>query len=201
MNNILIGVTGGISAYKVPSIVSVLVDKGYDVRVIMTDAAKKFIVPLTFSAISHNPVYDDSLEFTGNDGHIWHVELAKWADAFVIAPMTANTGMKLINHIADNLLTSTAMAYHKNPILMFPAMNVYMWHKFKEAYMSNNGGFKCYTKLEKIEEFNFKHIPTITSSILVQPATGKMACGDIGEGKLLDTRTIVMLIEKMVLVC
>jgi phosphopantothenoylcysteine decarboxylase/phosphopantothenate--cysteine ligase len=197
MANILIGITGGISAYKIPSVISVLVDKGHNVQVIMTEAAKKFITPLTFSSLSHNPVYDDSKEFYGNDGHIWHVELANWADVFAIAPMTANTGMKVANHLADNLLTSTALVYHKNPILLFPAMNLHMWKKFKEGYLNcHNGEIKVYRNLEDIEYFNPKTINA--PNILIQPATGKMACGDIGEGKLVDTRTIVSVIEKMV---
>jgi len=200
MANVLIGVTGGISAYKIPSVVSVLVDKGHDVRVIMTEAAKRFIASLTFSSLSHNPVYDDSKEFYGNDGHIWHVELANWADVFAVAPMTANTGMKIANHIADNLLTSSVMVYTK-PLLLFPAMNVHMWEKFERAYTNcSNGELKVTVK--DIETFDPKSIipnPGCPVTVMFQPATGKMACGDIGEGKLIDTRTIVSFIERMVI--
>jgi len=201
MANILIGVTGGISVYKIPSVVSVLVDKGHYVRVIMTEAAKRFITPLTFSSLSHNPVYDDSKEFLGNDGHIWHVELAQWADVFAIAPMTANTGMKIANHIADNLLTSSILVYNK-PLLLFPAMNVHMWDKFYHAYGNcDNGDYKVFIPTEDIETFNPKRDLTpnpVPTPIMFQPATGKMACGETGIGKLIDTRTIVSLIERMV---
>ena len=213
MSNILIGVTGGISAYKIPSAVSVLVDKGHDVRDIMTEAAKKFIAPLTFSALSHNPVFDDSKEFNGNDGHIWHVELAKWADVFAIAPMTANTGSKITHTIADNLLTSTALVYQKR-LLMFPAMNVHMWERFKYVFLSHNSVVhKLYWDLEvahmmlgDIGEGKLVDTKLIVSliekdeptRIMVQPASGKMACGDIGEGKLVDTKLIVSLIEKVI---
>jgi phosphopantothenoylcysteine decarboxylase/phosphopantothenate--cysteine ligase len=202
MSNILIGVTGGIAAYKIPSVVSVLVDKGHDVRVIMTESAKKFIAPLTFSALSHNPVYDDSKEFNGNDGHIWHVELAQWADVFAIAPMTANTGSKIHSMIADNLLTSTALV-HSKPLLLFPAMNVNMWEKFynliTESKPTSIGWYyhKKEISSKDVEESFYSNFDKKYCRILVQPDTGKMACGGIGEGKLTDTKSIVAKIEKL----
>ena len=101
--NILIGVTGGIAAYKTATIIRLLVKNGADVRVIMTEHAKEFITPLTLSTLSKNPVYS---EFFNPDNGNWnsHVDLGLWANLFLIAPATANTVAKMANGIADNLL-------------------------------------------------------------------------------------------------
>lgn len=175
--NILIAVTGGIAAYKIPSVVSALVDKGYSVKVMMTDAAMKFITPLTFSALSHHPVYLDQDQFA-HDGHIHHIELAEWADTIAIAPATFNTISKIEQRFADNLVTSTIAATSSDKsILIFPAMNVIMWENLCLSGKNINT-----MKDRRITIFN--------------PAEGKQACGAIGPGKLMDTRTIVELIEK-----
>jgi phosphopantothenoylcysteine decarboxylase/phosphopantothenate--cysteine ligase len=194
MANILIGVTGGIAAYKIPSLVSVLVDEGHTVRVIMTEASKKFVGPLTFSALSHQPVYDDAKEF-GSDGSICHIELAQWADVFAIAPMTAHTGNKILLNLADNLLTSTALAYTK-PLIMFPAMNSNMWDKVKHNYQSSGRGL--YVVLSRLEDF-WKDYKILNGCprVVVQPASGKMACGSIGEGKLVSTSVMLDVIKNV----
>lgn len=181
MSNILIGVTGGIAAYKAASVVSVLESKGHDVRVIMTEAATKLVTPVTFSALSHNPVYLD--DFT-NDGHIWHIELAEWASLFAIVPATYNTIMKISQGIADNLLTSTVVPYTgayedtKKPLLIFPAMNTNMYRNLEARGLGSAA-------------FGLK------DGTLVAPvAEGKMACGTVGPGKLLPVREIVNIIVK-----
>lgn len=171
MSRLLIGVTGGIAAYKAASVVSILVDKGHEVKVIMTDNAKKFVGPVTFSALSHNPVYDDSWEFS-NDGHIWHIELAEWAEVFAIVPGTYNTIRKIMNGTADNLLTSTIIPYlgaHKS-FRVYPAMNTNMWNQLNQYFDFENNRWPEW--LMKTEE-------------------GKLACGTEGPGKLLPTKKIV----------
>lgn len=172
MSRFLIGVTGGIAAYKAASVVSALVGKGHEVKVIMTENAKKFVGPVTFSALSHNPVYDDSLEFS-NDGHIWHIELAEWAEVFAIVPGTYNTIRKIINGTTGNLLTSTVvpcLGAHK-PFRVYPAMNTYMWYELQHLF----------DPFEKVIEVPW----------LMRTEKGRMACGTEGPGKLIPTKEIV----------
>jgi len=172
---ILIAVTGGIAAYKIPSVVSVLVDKGHFVKVMMTKAAEQFITPLTFSALSHNPVYGEHNRFMP-DGHIHHIELADWADIIVVAPATYNTISKIEQNLADNLVTSTIAAFTKK-VLIFPAMNTHMWE---------NGCFNSTI---------FKETNSTRQIAMIPPAEGKMACGTVGPGKLLGVREIIKVIE------
>jgi len=168
---VLIGVCGGIAAYKVASVVSVLVSEGHEVKVVMTENATKFITPLTFSALSQNQVYLD--DFT-NDGHIHHIELANWADVYAMIPLTYNTTMKLKNGVADNLLTSIYAAIpEKVTLLFFPAMNSNMYKN-----LTNMVGL------------------IIGSKSWVQPEVGKMACGTIGPGKLPSVKTIIEKIKE-----
>lgn len=178
MANVLIGVTGGIAAYKIPSVVSVLKKKGHEVKVIMTEAAKQFITPLTFSSLSKNPVYGEHNRFA-NDGHIHHIELSEWADVFIIAPATYNTISKMIHRIADNLLTSTIAAYdwkQKGKILVFSAMNTKMYDNI----------------LGKLRLFNVDHGNGREAYFrTIGPAKGTLACGAYGLGKLISTRKIV----------
>ena len=165
--NVLIGVTGGIAAYKAASVVSVLVDLGRQVKVIMTENAKHFVQPLTFSALSHNEVYGDHNRFAA-DGHIHHIELAEWADVFCIVPATFNTILKIHQGVTDNLLTSTVIPYIPTgkPFYLCPAMNSNMWTELQRRGLNMDRSF-------------------------IGPEKGKMACGSVGMGKLAQTRTIV----------
>lgn len=184
MPNILIAVTGSIAAYKIPSVVSVLVNKDiYNVKVMMTKSAEQFITPLTFSALSHNPVYTEANRFA-NDGHIHHIELADWGDILAIAPATFNTISKVKQKFADNLVTSTVAAFTKK-ILIFPAMNVNMWDNLLKV----DGG-------DYLHEINIGTFGTDRKIILYEPAEGKQACGAVGKGKLVSTKEIVKLIEQ-----
>src|SRR4030042_374195 len=125
--NILLGVTGGISAYKAADIIGALKKFEHSIKVIMTNRAKDFITPLTLATLSKNTVYDDQTEWASH-GRIDHIELPKWADVFVIAPATANTLAKMAQGIADNLLTSAYLAYDKTkPVIYCPAMNNKMY--------------------------------------------------------------------------
>ncbi len=122
---IVVGVTGGIAAYKACELVSRLVKQGADVRVIMTKNATEFVQPLTFQSLSHNPVSVDTFANI-QTWEIEHVALAQRADLFIIAPATANVMAKLACGIADDMLTTTVLATHA-PVLLAPAMNTGMW--------------------------------------------------------------------------
>lgn len=169
--NVLLGVTGGISAYKSADIIGALRKNAIDVKVIMTEKAKEFITPLTLSSLSHHPVYDDSIEWYAN-GQIEHIELSEWADAFLIAPATANTINKIKRGDADNLLTSAYLAYDfkLKPVFICPAMNTKMYDKNIE-YIS------C------LQERTNHHI--------IGPIEGLLACGTHGMGKIAPTKVII----------
>lgn len=122
---IILGITGGISAYKSAALLRLLVKEGAEVRVLMTEAAKKFIQPLTFATLSGNPVYTDFFNPENGEWHS-HVKLALWADLNVIAPATANTIAKLANGIADNLLLTTCLSA-RSPMMIAPAMDMDMY--------------------------------------------------------------------------
>ena len=124
---IVIGVTGGIAAFKAAALTSKLVQAGAHVKVIMTESATEFVTPLTFQALSREPVYTNTF-IEPDPTKIAHIELADWADAFIIAPATANIIGKLANGLADDMLTTTLLAT-KAPIYMAPAMNVNMYNQ------------------------------------------------------------------------
>jgi len=174
MSNIIVGVTGSISAYKASSLVSILVN-GTDtfgsqqVKVVMTENAKKFITPLTLATLSKNPVYDDASEWRP-DGEIKHIELSSWGDILIIAPATANTIVKMSQGIADNLLTSIFLAWKDKPVFIAPAMNPRMWENNKVQ-----GALRNLSRLAHI----------------ISPVEGKMACGDTGMGKLASTKSLI----------
>ena len=123
---VLIGVGGGIAAYKVCEVVSTLFKAGVQVRVILTQAAQEFITPLTLTTLSRNPAYTDEVFWEPSHNRPVHIELGEWAELLVIAPLTANTLGKLAHGLADNLLTNTVLA-SRCPILLAPAMNTEMW--------------------------------------------------------------------------
>ncbi|NEP58476.1 MAG: bifunctional phosphopantothenoylcysteine decarboxylase/phosphopantothenate--cysteine ligase CoaBC [Symploca sp. SIO2G7] len=129
MNNskrVLIGIGGGIAAYKVCEVVSTLFKAGVQVRVILTPASVEFITPLTLTTLSRHPAYTDEVFWEPSHQRPVHIELGEWAQLLVIAPLTANTLGKLAHGLADNLLTNTVLA-SRCPILLAPAMNTDMW--------------------------------------------------------------------------
>lgn len=160
--NIVLGVTGGIAAYKAAELVSRLKKRGHDCYVIMTDHAREFITPLTFESLSGNPVACGMFDAKAH-WEIEHISLAKRADLFVIVPATANIIGKLSGGIADDMLTTTVMATRAQVILA-PAMNTAMYespavqHNLK---LLRNRGF-----------------------LMIDPEEGLLACGDVGRGKL-----------------
>lgn len=173
MKNILLGITGGIAAYKSASFARLLIKSGYDVRVIMTASAQAFITPLTLQALTGNPVHIDLLDESAELG-MGHIELAKWADLLIIAPATANTIAKLAMGIADDLLTTVCLATTA-PILVAPAMNQQMW---QHPSVKLN--------LQTLTDYDYQ---------IIQPASGEQACGDIGEGRLPEPEQLLEYVQ------
>ena len=159
---VVLGVTGGIAAYKSLDIVSTLVKQDIDVRVIMTKAATEFVTPLSFQSLSKNQVIVDMFE-EPKSWEIQHISLAQRADLMLIAPATANVIGKVANGIADDMLSTTIMAT-KAPVVFALAMNTNM---YENKIVQNN--------IDKLKNFGYEFI---------EPASGRLACGDIGKGKL-----------------
>jgi phosphopantothenoylcysteine decarboxylase len=177
---ILLGVTGGIAAYKMADLAGALIKYGCEVKIIMTEKAKMFITPLTLAVQSKNRVLDDACEW-GTDGSIKHIELGKWlespGDMFIISPATANTIAKLARGIADNLLTSTYLARPKNTeVLICPAMNTRMW------------------EVQETQD-NLLAVRSRLGHTVMDPEYGLLACGDYGIGKLPSVRKIVEMVK------
>lgn len=169
---ILLGITGGIAAYKTPQLVRLLVKKGHNVRVILTEKAKEFVTPLTLSTLSKEPVLSD---FATIDG-VWnsHVALAQWADLLLIAPATANTIAKMASGQCDNLLLATYFSA-KKPVWVAPAMDLDM---YAHPTVTEN--------LIKLERFGNHIIPA---------TYGELASGLVGQGRMAEPEDIVASIE------
>ena len=166
---IVLGVTGGIAVYKAVDLVSKLRKEGADVRVVMTESAAKFVTPLTFKEISGNTVAV-SMWAEAQEFHVEHIALADWADLMIIAPATANILAKAANGIADDLLSTVILA-SKTPIVLCPAMNCQM---YINPITQDN--------LKKLSDYGF---------IIMQPATGYLACGTSGVGRLPEPAEII----------
>lgn len=160
--NILLAITGGISAYKSAVLARLLIKAGCTVRVMMTDGACEFITPLTLQALTGNEVHTKLLDDEAERG-MGHIELAKWADMVVIAPASANTIGRLAGGLADNLVTTVALATTA-PIVIVPAMNQAM---YVHAIVQDN--------LAKLIRFGYT---------VLTPDSGEQACGDVGAGRL-----------------
>jgi len=173
--NILLGVTGGIAAYKSIIVVRLLKQQCANVRVVMTDAAREFITPLSFQAVSGNPVHSSLLD-TEAEAAMGHIELARWADAVIIAPASANTIANLAAGRAGDLLSTLCLATSA-PVAIAPAMNQAMWAKPSTA-----DNIDC-LKQREVQVFG--------------PASGEQACGDVGEGRMLEAEEIVEALEQM----
>lgn len=172
---ILLGVTGSIAVYKAAEIVSLLKKKGAEVFVIMTESASKFIQPLTFITLSENPVIDNL--FSTNDKlTVKHISLAEWADLILIAPATANVIGKIAHGIADDILTTAVMA-SKSKVVFAPAMNKNMLSN--PLYRQN---------VEKLSALGYEFIDS---------EYGRLACGEIGEGRLANTEEIIDRVESV----
>ncbi|WP_057829981.1 bifunctional phosphopantothenoylcysteine decarboxylase/phosphopantothenate--cysteine ligase CoaBC [Colwellia sp. TT2012] len=168
---IVLGITGGIAAYKTPELVRRLKDHGADVRVVMTDGAKAFITPLTLQVVSGNHVSDSLLDSQAELA-MGHIELAKWADLIVIAPATADIIARIAAGMANDLLATLCLATSA-PIAIAPAMNQQMWHA--KATQAN---------INTLKQWGL-HI--------WGPGAGEQACGDIGLGRMLEVDELVTL--------
>ncbi len=171
---ILLGLTGSIAVYKSAVLTRLLVKAGAEVKVIMTEGAKTFVCPLTFSTLSKNPVYT---EFVSSEGAVWqsHVELGLWADALLIAPATANTIAKMSNGLCDNMLTAVYLSA-KCPVILAPAMDRDMW--LHPSTLNN---------LEKLKSYGNHIIPV---------GEGELASGLVGAGRLAEPEEIVAYLEQ-----
>lgn len=173
---VVLGVTGSIAAYKMANVASMLIKKHCDVHVIMTRNATNFINPITFETLTNHKclvdTFDRNFQF-----HVAHVSLAQQADCMLIAPASANVIGKIANGIADDMLTTTIMACEA-PKLIAPAMNT---HMFENPIMQDN--------LKKLQNYGYE---------IIQPAAGRLACGDTGSGKLPDEEILVSYIEKTI---
>lgn len=171
---VLIGVTGGVAAYKICEVTSTLAKAGVEVRVLMSQQAQSFVSALTFAALSRHQVYTDSDFWSPQQGRPLHIELGEWADIFLIAPLTANTLGKLANGLADNLLTNTVLA-SVCPILLAPAMNTDMW---QQVAVQRN-----WAQLQTQQRGSRYHS--------VGPGAGRLACDRIGTGRMAEPTEIV----------
>ena len=171
--NILLGVSGGIAAYKAAEIVRLLVKAEATVRVVMTTNAQEFMTPLTLQSLSGNPVSTDTFDLT-QESEIGHIRLADSADLVLIAPATANILAKLAHGLADDLL-STLLLVTRAPVVLAPAMNVHMY-----AHPATQGNLKT------LQRFGH-HI--------IEPAEGELACGYEGRGRLAEPEQIVECVE------
>ena len=177
MKKILIGVTGGIALYKTLVLIRYLKAAKCEVKVIMTDSAKKMISKNLFAVISENKVLDNDDMFNENsNGNIYHIELTRWADLTVVVPATANIIAKLANGIADDLLSTTLLATNKN-IIVVPTMNTQMWES--KPFQRN---------LLQIKE---------DGVIVIEPKDGTLACGEKGKGRMEEPKIIFKEIEKL----
>ena len=173
MKEILLAITGGIAAYKSATIVSQLTQKGFGVTVVMTRSATKLVAPQTFEALSGRPVRHSI--FDAKMSHA-HIDLARPADLFCIAPATANILAKAAHGIADDLVSTLILSFDK-PILFAPAMNSVMWTK--SAVQRNIKQLR--------EDGNF----------FIGPESGHLSCGDTGIGRMAEPATIVETILKL----
>lgn len=172
--NFIVGVTGSIAAYKAAELTRTLIREGANVRVIMTEGACEFITPLTLQALSGHEVHTDLLD-TEAEAAMGHIELARWADAVVVAPASADSIARLVQGRADDLLGACVLATPA-PIFVAPAMNQEMWAK--QATQDNI------------------QILTARGATLLGPASGSQACGDVGAGRLLEPDQIVSAVSE-----
>jgi phosphopantothenoylcysteine decarboxylase / phosphopantothenate---cysteine ligase len=166
---VLLAVTGGIAAYKAATVASKLYQSGYEVKVILTESAQKFITPLTFQTLTRQAVFTDTFE-EKDPSVVSHIEIADWADLVLIAPATANAIGKLANGIADDMLTTTLLAT-KADVLIAPAMNVNM---FNHPAVKKN--------METLASYGWRFI---------EPNEGLLACGWIGKGRLAEPEELL----------
>lgn len=172
---VLLGVTGSIAAYKAADLIRRLQDAGAEVKVVMTEGAKAFVTPLTFQALSGSPVHENLLDKEA-EAAMGHIELARWADVILIAPASANTLAGLAQGRADELLNAICLASDV-PLAVAPAMNKHMW-------------------ADPATQENVKQLAQ-RGVLFIGPESGEQACGDVGEGRMIDSETIIMRLSEL----
>ena len=172
---VLVGVTGGIAVYKAVELVRSLVKEGFQPLVIETEAARRFVMPLTFAAVSQAPVLDDETTWQSSGGWFQHIEAARRAAVMVVAPATANTIAKLAHGIADNLLTATYLAY-RGPVIVAPSMN---WAMYEHPATTEN--------LRVLAE---------RGVTILAATSGELACGEEGQGRMVSPQTILLAVRR-----
>jgi phosphopantothenoylcysteine decarboxylase/phosphopantothenate--cysteine ligase len=173
---ILLGITAGIAAYKTAHLVRLFVKSGAQVKVVMTPAAKDFVTPLTLSTLSKNPVFSTFFEKGDDENEQWnsHVDLGLWADYMLIVPATANTLSKMANGVCDNLLLATYLSA-KCKVYFAPAMDLDMYQHPATKQ-----------SIEKLQSFG---------NVFIPPASGELASGLVGEGRMEEPENIISFIE------
>jgi len=174
---VLIGIGGGIAAYKVCEVVSTLFKAGAEVRVILTDSAQEFITPLTVATLSRHPAYTDKDFWQPTRQRPLHIDLGEWAEVLAIAPLTANTLAKLTYGMADNLLTNTVLA-STCPVLLAPAMNTEMWQQLAV-------------------QRNWQQVLTDSRYHGMYTGYGLLACDRVGAGRMAEPAEIVTHIQSL----
>ena len=175
---VLLGITGSIAAYKAADLIRRLRDAGAQVRVVMTDGAKAFVTPLTFQALSGSPVHENLLDKEA-EAAMGHIELARWADVILIAPASANSLAGLAQGRADELLNAVCLA-SDIPLAVAPAMNKHMW-------------------ADPATKENVQ-ILAQRGVLFIGPDSGDQACGDVGEGRMVDSEAIISRLSELFLV-
>jgi phosphopantothenoylcysteine decarboxylase/phosphopantothenate--cysteine ligase len=174
---VLIGIGGGIAAYKVAEVVSQLFQAGIEVRVILTEGAEQFITPLTFSTLSRHQAYTDRDFWQPIYERPLHIELGEWADLIAIAPLTANTLAKLVSGLADNLLLNIVLA-SRSPILLAPAMNTDMWEQ-----VSVRRNWQLLNEDPRYHK--------------IGPDAGLLACDRVGSGRMAQPQEIIIAVQSL----
>ena len=174
---ILIGITSSIAAYRIPNLVSQLKKQEHEIKCVLSEAAKAFVAPQALAVMSQNPCYTDADEWK-NTAEVLHIQLAKWCDVCLLAPLSANTLAKISYGLCDNLLTSIIRALGDTPLLLAPAMNTRMWE---------NGLTK--QQLDQVKKFY--------NATVIDPVEKKLADGDEGIGGLAEDITLIEAINKL----
>ena len=174
MKNIVLGVTGSIAAYKAADLANILTKQGYNVDVVLTHGGAQFITALTLQTLSKNRVLTDVFQEDWPQ-EVKHISLAKKADLLLVAPASADVIGKLANGIADDMLTTTALAMRGIPKLLAPAMNTNM---YENPVVQDN--------LQRLAHYGWE---------IIDPKEARLACGDLGKGALADVKTIVQAVE------
>ncbi|WP_448562933.1 bifunctional phosphopantothenoylcysteine decarboxylase/phosphopantothenate--cysteine ligase CoaBC [Trichothermofontia sp.] len=174
---ILLGIGGGIAAYKLCTVASALAQAGAEVRAMLTEKAQAFVTPLTFATLCRHRAYTDADFWTATHDRPLHIQLGEWAEVLLLAPLTANTLAKLTYGLADNLLTNTVLA-SRCPILLAPAMNTDMWE-------------------QPVVQQNWQQLTAKAHYHWAEPESGRLACDRVGAGRMAEPATLLAHLQSL----